>query len=76
MNAFIPLTRSDLHACMDRLTLFRLGYSWGGVTSLAVTPDLADAPNARMYSDWLVRFHIGLEDADDLIRDLDQAFRS
>jgi cysteine-S-conjugate beta-lyase len=71
-----PLTRSDLHAFMDRLTLFRLGYSWGGVTSLAVTTELPDAPNARIYSDRLVRFHIGLEDTDDLIRDLDQAFRS
>jgi cystathionine beta-lyase len=69
-----PVTRHDLHAAMDRLTLFRMGYSWGGVTSLVVTPDLGEAPNARMYGDRLVRFHVGLEDTDDLIRDLEQAF--
>jgi cysteine-S-conjugate beta-lyase len=71
-----PLTRSDLHSFMDRLTLFRLGYSWGGVTSLVVTPDLTEAPNAQIYGDRLARFYIGLEHVDDLIRDLDQAFRS
>jgi cystathionine beta-lyase len=70
-----PLTRHDLQASMDRLELFRIGYSWGGVTSLVVTPDLQEAPNAQLYGDRLLRFHVGLEDPDDLIRDLDQAFR-
>ena len=70
-----PLTRADLHACMDRLKLFQMGYSWGGVSSLVITPDLAEAPNARVYGDRLVRFYIGLEDPDDLIRDIEQAFR-
>jgi cystathionine beta-lyase len=70
-----PRTRLELDAAMDRLELFRMGYSWGGVTSLAVTPDLDEAPNARAYGERLVRFSIGLEDPDDLIGDLDQAFR-
>jgi len=69
------LTRHDLHARMDRLKLFRMGYSWGGVSSLVVTPDLTEAPNARVYGERLVRFYIGLEDADDLISDVEQAFR-
>jgi cystathionine beta-lyase len=69
-----PLTRSDLHASMDRLRLFRMGYSWGGVSSLVVTPDLTEAPNARAYGDRLVRFYIGLEEVGDLINDLEQAF--
>lgn len=55
-----PLTRRDLHASMDRLKFFRMGYSWGCVSSLVVTPDLAEAPNARVYSDRLVRFYVGL----------------
>ncbi len=45
-----PLTRSDLHASMDRLRIFRMGYSWGGVSSLVVTPDLsgsAECPRVR-----------------------------
>ena len=70
-----PWRREDLHAFMDRLSLFRMGYSWGGVTSLVVTPNLNEAPNARMYGDRLVRFYTGLEDADDLIQDIEQALR-
>lgn len=71
-----PLKRADLHALMDRLSLFRMGYSWGGVTSLVVTPDLDEAPNAKVYGDRLVRFYTGLEDPDDLIHDLEQALGS
>jgi cystathionine beta-lyase len=69
-----PLRRADLHAAMDQLALFGMGYSWGGVSSLVVTPDVAEAPNAAAYGDRLVRFYIGLEDPDDLIADLEQAF--
>jgi cysteine-S-conjugate beta-lyase len=69
-----PLTRRDLHAAMDRLRLVQMGYSWGGVASLVVTPDLDEAPNATQYGDRLVRFYIGLEDPDDLIADLESAF--
>ncbi|MGH9174009.1 MAG: cystathionine beta-lyase [Vicinamibacterales bacterium] len=70
-----PIDRREIEGVMDRLTLFRMGYSWGGVTSLVVTPDLTEAPNAQIYGDRLARFYIGLEDPDDLIRDLEQAFR-
>jgi cystathionine beta-lyase/cystathionine gamma-synthase len=70
-----PLSRQDLHRCMDHLQLFQMGYSWGGVSSLVVTPDLEEAPNARAYGDRLVRFYVGLEDPDDLIGDIEQAFR-
>ncbi|MBV8908463.1 MAG: cystathionine beta-lyase [Sphingomonas sp.] len=58
---------------VDSLTLFGIGYSWGGYESLALPVDpvrtvsKAPAPN-------LVRLHIGLEDADDLIADLESAF--
>jgi cysteine-S-conjugate beta-lyase len=64
----------SLNAAIDRLRLFRIGYSWGGVTSLVVTPDLDEAPNARPYADRFVRVYVGLEDPDDLIADLAQAF--
>jgi cystathionine beta-lyase len=69
-----PLSRHDIHACMDRLKFFRMGYSWGGVSSLVVTPDPMEAPNVRVYGERLVRFYVGLEDADDLISDVAQAF--
>jgi cystathionine beta-lyase len=59
---------------VDALTLFGIGYSWGGTHSLAVPYRIQ-----AMRRDWpdagtLVRFNIGLEDADDLIADLSQAF--
>jgi cystathionine beta-lyase len=58
---------------VESLELFGIGFSWGGYESLAipVDPDRTVAsPSARN----LVRLHIGLEDPDDLIADLAQAF--
>ena len=62
---------------VDALDLFGIGYSWGGFESLAVP---ADPERIRTASRWeaegpLVRLHIGLEDADDLIADLAGALR-
>ena len=56
--------------------LFRMGYSWGGFESLAVP----FKPH-RTATKWLVpgpcvRFHIGLEDPDDLIADLSEGFKA
>ncbi len=58
---------------IDRLHLFHIGYSWGGVTSL-VTPCFGLNRPTRDYEDRLVRFNIGLEAVSDLIDDLTQAF--
>lgn len=58
---------------IDSLELFGIGYSWGGFESLAVP---ADPVRTATNPDWggpLVRLHIGLENPDDLIADLDQA---
>lgn len=70
-----PLSRNDLYAGIDRLKLIQIGYSWGGVSSLAIPPDPNEAPNALPYAGRLVRFYIGLEDPEDLIADIEQAFR-
>ena len=58
---------------VDALTLFGLGYSWGGANSL-VMPYRIQAMR-RHWTDQgiLVRFNIGLEDADDLVADIAQA---
>ncbi|MCV0429335.1 MAG: PLP-dependent transferase, partial [Roseibium sp.] len=54
---------------LDNLKLFKIGLSWGGVTSLAVVyPDL-DRPG-KDYGSRLVRLNIGLESPADLIADL------
>ena len=57
---------------IDGLTHFGIGYSWGGYESLALP---IDPENVRSATSWqaegpVVRLHIGLEDADDLIADL------
>jgi cystathionine beta-lyase len=68
-----PINRPRIHAFVDRLKLFCIGYSWGGVTSLVALPDLTESPNARAYGDRLLRLSIGLESTDDLIADLEAA---
>jgi cystathionine beta-lyase len=60
-------------AFIDSLTLFGIGFSWGGFESLVLPVDpvrtVSEAPAAN-----LVRLHIGLEDPEDLIADLEAAF--
>lgn len=67
-------TPTDVDDFVDRLGLFKAGYSWGGVTSLAMTyPYLANG--GKDFSGRIVRLNIGLEEPDDLIADLHQSLR-
>jgi cysteine-S-conjugate beta-lyase len=59
----------------DRLKLFKIGFSWGGVTSLAVVYPNLDRPG-RGYGGRLVRLNVGLEEPSDLIDDLTQALNA
>ena len=67
---------------IDALELFGIGYSWGGYESLAIPFDPARARTAAPWppADWNpedrlgVRFSIGLEDPEDLMRDLERGF--
>ncbi len=61
---------------IDSLTLFRIGYSWGGANSLAVPYRIAQMRREWKAAGQLVRFNIGLEDPQDLIADLTQALRA
>ncbi|RZJ19292.1 MAG: cystathionine beta-lyase [Brevundimonas sp.] len=67
---------AQAHRLLDALTLFGLGYSWGGFESLATyeTPQLAFRQTRPDLPGSLLRLHIGLEDPVDLIADLEQAF--
>ncbi len=58
---------------VDALTLFKVGYSWGGVTSLAIPCFDLRRTQGTSYGGRLVRLNVGLENPDDLIADLDQA---
>ena len=63
-------------AFVDALQLFGIGYSWGGFESLAlpVQPEKYRSVVAWDKPGTLIRLQIGLEDTDDLIADLGQAF--
>jgi cystathionine beta-lyase len=73
---FKPTSEQSVHAFLNELALFGLGYSWGGFESLAI---LFDCTEYRTATKWApggptVRLHIGLEDPDDLIGDLERGF--
>jgi len=66
---FDPACAPGIDRFVDGLALFGIGVSWGGYESLVLPSHL----RRSLPSDFagpLVRFHIGLEDPDDLIADL------
>jgi cystathionine beta-lyase len=71
-----PVAHDRLAAMLDGLSLFGMGYSWGGFESLIIPFDPRDY---RSATEWqadgpALRLHIGLEDVDDLKADLDAGF--
>jgi cystathionine beta-lyase len=71
-----PCSQKALAAMLDGLTLFGMGYSWGGYESLILP---FDPRSYRSATTWQVegpalRLHIGLEDVEDLKADLDAGF--
>ena len=66
-------TQKQVHAFVDALKLFQVGYSWGGVASLAVAYHLGRISGRPLYDHRIVRLNIGLEATPDLIADLEQA---
>jgi len=66
-------TQEQVHAFVDALQLFKVGYSWAGVTSLALSYDIGRIPGRPPYEHRIVRLNIGLESTQDLINDLEQA---
>ncbi len=64
-------------ALLDGMKHFKMGYSWGGFESLILA--IQNVGALRSATSWpykgaLIRVHVGLEDVDDLIADLDQGF--
>lgn len=73
--ALRPGPEQAVNAFLDALTLFGLGFSWGGFESLAVSCDhqFHTRTTKRDYGGPMIRLHIGLEHPDDLIADLERA---
>jgi cystathionine beta-lyase len=61
---------------VDNYRYFKIGASWGGFESLVIPADPAACRTAPPWdeSGYLLRYHIGLEDPQDLISDLADGF--
>jgi len=71
-----PLDEAAVARFVDALQLFGIGSSWGGYESLIT---VARTEGLRTVKPWqpggpTLRLHIGLEDPDDLVADLEQGF--
>ncbi len=77
-------TSAARDAFIDALSLFGIGYSWGGFESLATPVDPATIRTASLWplpgmdeaDRFGIRLAIGLEDAGDLIADLEAGFEA
>lgn len=71
-----PVSKPAIAAMLDGMKLFAMGYSWGGFESLILPLDPASYRTAVPWkaAGPLLRLHAGLEDADDLIADLEAGF--
>ena len=76
MDARFPAHQVD--AFCDSLQLFKIGYSWGGPMSLVMPYNMASSRHRsteHLQRGRVVRFCIGLEDVDDLQKDILQALK-
>ncbi|RYZ14108.1 MAG: cystathionine beta-lyase [Alphaproteobacteria bacterium] len=72
-----PSSTKQVHAFLDALELFGLGFSYGGFESLVIhcDPQLKRTATKPAFGGPLIRLSVGLEDPADLIADLDQALK-
>ena len=71
-----PRSKNALASMLDHMSLFGMGFSWGGYESLLLPGYLAKIRSANPWNESgiLLRMHVGLEDVDDLIDDLEKGF--
>ena len=71
-----PVSDAAVATFVNALKLFGIGSSWGGFESLVTAPKPEHIRTATRWNPGgpTIRLHIGLEDADDLIADIGQAF--
>lgn len=72
-----PVSKKALAAMLNDMTFFGMGASWGGFESLALP---FEAGAYRTATQWTpegptIRLHIGLENVEDLKKDLDEGFK-
>ena len=71
-----PVSHDKITAMLDGMRLFGMGWSWGGFESLIIPtyPERLRSVTRWQAEGPCLRLHIGLEDPDDLIADLDDGF--
>jgi len=70
-----PVPLKAIKAMLNGMSLFGMGYSWGGFESLLILTNPKSARTAVPYEGGpLMRIHIGLEAVSDLIADLEAGF--
>ena len=71
-----PVSAAAVAAMVDGMELFAIGYSWGGYESLILPVRFDGMRSAVPWTEPgpVLRIHAGLEDAEDLIADLDAGF--
>jgi len=69
-----PRSKTALAHMLDNMSIFSMGFSWGGFESLIVPQEPARSRTATRWNKpgQVIRLHAGLEDVNDLIADLDQ----
>lgn len=72
-----PASAAAVAAMLDGLRLFGMGYSYGGFESLVIPFHPASYRSATSWEaeGTALRFHIGLEDVEDLKADLEEGFK-
>lgn len=65
----------QVDAFIEAMQLFKIGFSWGGAHSLCIPYQMKGIRQDWSHQGQLVRFNIGLEDVQDLIADIEQAFQ-
>ena len=71
-----PVAHDRIAAMLNGMRLFGMGWSWGGFESLIIPtyPERLRSVTRWQADGPCLRLHIGLEDADDLIADLEEGF--
>jgi cysteine-S-conjugate beta-lyase len=69
-----PTSHDSVAAMLDNMELFSMGFSWGGFESLIVPFKPHRTATTWESKGPALRLHIGMEDPDDLIRDLEAGF--
>ena len=82
LSITLNMNAKEVKLFLNKLKFFKIGVSWGGYESLAYAPIISlekelskeQLEKAKIHPG-LVRLSIGLENSEDLIADLEQAFK-